>query len=220
MNLASNSQGGVQLGLWESIMDLLMIKPVFFLGIFVVIVLLLILGKNKSAVSKVRIILVSFILYYYLYLLFGNIVGVPTLSELFRLSRLKEAVFNPNINLIPFSDGLSLSFILNIVLFVPLGFLCPILSRTYQSAKADILSGFFLSLFIEISQLFTLYRATDINDLITNILGTAVGYLCFNLIVKLKVVKRIDNKRSVEKDSLAYMPLFIMIISFGCVFFS
>lgn len=64
MNLASNSQGGVQLGLWESIMDLLMIKPVFFLGIFVVIVLLLILGKNKSAVSKVRIILVSFILYY------------------------------------------------------------------------------------------------------------------------------------------------------------
>lgn len=151
MNLASNSQGGVQLGLWESIMDLLMIKPVFFLGIFVVIVLLLILGKNKSAVSKVRIILVSFILYYYLYLLFGNIVGVPTLSELFRLSRLKEAVFNPNINLIPISDGLSLSFILNIVLFVPLGFLCPILSRTYQSAKADILSGFFLSLFIEIS---------------------------------------------------------------------
>lgn len=219
MNLASNSQGGVQLGLWESIMDLLMIKPVFFLGIFVVIVLLLILGKNKSAVSKVRIILVSFILYYYLYLLFGNIVGVPTLSELFRLSRLKEAVFNPNINLIPFSDGLSLSFILNIVLFVPLGFLCPILSRTYQSAKADILSGFFLSLFIEISQLFTLYRATDINDLITNILGAVVGYLCFNLIVKLKVVKRIDTKRSVEKDSLAYMPLFIMIISFGCVFF-
>lgn len=219
MNLASNSQGGVQLGLWESIMDLLMIKPVFFLGIFVVIVLLLILGKNKSAVSKVRIILVSFILYYYLYLLFGNIVGVPTLSELFRLSRLKEAVFNPNINLIPFSDGLSLSFILNIVLFVPLGFLCPILSRTYQSAKADILSGFFLSLFIEISQLFTLYRATDINDLITNILGAVVGYLCFNLIVKLKVVKRIDTKRSVEKDSLAYMPLSIMIISFGCVFF-
>lgn len=219
MNLASNSQGGVQLGLWESIMDLLMIKPVFFLGIFVVIVLLLILGKNKSAVSKVRIILVSFILYYYLYLLFGNIVGVPTLSELFRLSRLKEAVFNPNINLIPFSDGLGLSFILNIVLFVPLGFLCPILSRTYQSAKADILGGFFLSLFIEISQLFTLYRATDINDLITNILGAVVGYLCFNLIVKLKVVKRIDTKRSVEKDSLAYMPLFIMIISFGCVFF-
>lgn len=219
MNLASNSQGGVQLGLWESIMDLLMIKPVFFLGIFVVIVLLLILGKNKSAVSKVRIILVSFILYYYLYLLFGNIVGVPTLSELFRLSRLKEAVFNPNINLIPFSDGLSLSFILNIVLFVPLGFLCPILSRTYQSAKADILGGFFLSLFIEISQLFTLYRATDINDLITNILGAVVGYLCFNLIVKLKVVKRIDTKRSVEKDSLAYMPLSIMIISFGCVFF-
>lgn len=219
MNLASNSQGGVQLGLWESIMDLLMIKPVFFLGIFVVIVLLLILGKNKSAVSKVRIILVSFILYYYLYLLFGNIVGVPTLSELFRLSRLKEAVFNPNINLIPFSDGLGLSFILNIVLFVPLGFLCPILSRTYQSAKADILGGFFLSLFIEISQLFTLYRATDINDLITNILGAVVGYLCFNLIVKLKVVKRIDTKRSVEKDSLAYMPLSIMIISFGCVFF-
>lgn len=92
MNLASNSQGGVQLGLWESIMDLLMIKPAFFIGTFVVIVLLLILGKNKSVVSKVRIILVSFILYYYLYLLFGNIVGVLTLSELFRLSRLKEAV--------------------------------------------------------------------------------------------------------------------------------
>lgn len=66
-------------------------------------------------------------MYYYLCLLFTNIVGIPSIGEYVRLSQLGEAFFNPNINLIPLSDGFSLSFILNIILFIPLGFLCPII---------------------------------------------------------------------------------------------
>ncbi|MRT18404.1 VanZ family protein, partial [Vitellibacter sp. q18] len=107
---------------------------------------------------------------------------------------------NPNINLIPFSDGFSLSFILNILLFVPLGFLCPLISKTFERLRNTFLIGFGLSLFIETIQLFTLHRATDIDDLLTNVIGTIIGYFCFKLIAKLRIVKLHSDDDSMEQD--------------------
>ena len=88
--------------------------------------MLIIIFKKNKTISKIRISILFLVFYYYLCVMLTNIVGIPTLSEYIRLSRLGEAFFNPNINLIPFSDGFSLSFILNIFLFVPLGFYAPL----------------------------------------------------------------------------------------------
>ncbi|MDD3220740.1 MAG: VanZ family protein [Lachnospiraceae bacterium] len=41
-------------------------------------------------------------------------------------------------------------------LFVPLGFLCPFISKSFEHIKNTLLIGFGLSLFIEFLQLFTL----------------------------------------------------------------
>lgn len=41
--------------------------------------------------------------------------------------------------------------------------------------------GFFMSLTIEICQLFC-FRATDVDDLIMNTLGAFLGYLCWKLL--------------------------------------
>ena len=58
-----------------------------------------------------------------------------------------------------------------------------------------LLFGFCLSLVIEISQIFT-FRLTDINDLITNTLGTLIGYLVYVKLLKNKIIfKNVSDEK-------------------------
>lgn len=87
------------------------------------------------------------------------------------------------INLLPFADGCGLAgMALNALLFVPLGAALPVLWRSCGMSKT-VTIGFSLSLLIELSQLFN-YRATDIDDLLMNTLGTLLGYLLYTLIFR------------------------------------
>ena len=210
---------GTQLGLFDAILDLLYIQPVFLLGIIIIGILLIVIFKKNSNIPKVKICVVSLIMYYYVCLLLVNIVGIPSLSEYIRLKRLGESFFNPKVNLIPFSDGFSLSFILNVFLFIPLGFLCPMISSKFERIHNTILTGFGLSMLVEISQLFTLHRATDIDDLITNILGTVIGYLCFRLAMGLGFIKSDSSQQFKEKDFFEYLPVIIIVVAFVVGFF-
>lgn len=65
---------------------------------------------------------------------------------------------------------------LNVLLFVPLGLLLPMIWDKYRIGRETVLFGFGMSAAIELLQILT-YRATDINDLLTNTLGTALGFL-------------------------------------------
>ena len=178
----------VQLGFFESVFDLLGLDLRFILGGIVLVGgSIYWLHKRKMLTVKIGIVLVIF--YYYLGVVLSHIVGIPTIKEWMRLSSLGESLFHPNVNLIPFADGLGMEFLLNIFCFIPLGFFCPLISREYEQVKKAVLIGFGFSFMIELSQLFTLYRATDINDLIANTLGTVIGCLCFKFILKLKQAK-------------------------------
>ena len=86
-------------------------------------------------------------------------------------------------NLIPFRDMLKglRSTIQNILLFVPLGIFLPLFGDGLRRMKNTVLFGFGMSLVIEAAQIFT-YRATDINDLVTNTLGTLLGFLLGNIL--------------------------------------
>ncbi|MDR2531335.1 MAG: VanZ family protein [Oscillospiraceae bacterium] len=86
-----------------------------------------------------------------------------------------------NIKLTPFTIASITEYLLNILLFIPFGFIAPLLWKKYQNAFFAFLLGLFFSLFIEISQIFN-HRVTDIDDLITNIIGSFIGYLIFMLI--------------------------------------
>lgn len=83
-----------------------------------------------------------------------------------------------NLNLIPFAGILAdwKNSILNVLLFVPLGIMLPLLWSNFNNPLKTVLFGFAMSLAIELLQILT-FRATDINDLITNTLGTYIGYL-------------------------------------------
>lgn len=81
------------------------------------------------------------------------------------------------VNIIPFVD-MAADFknaCLNILLFVPFGFLLPIVWDRFRTIKNAAVMGLLTSLCVELSQIFTL-RTTDINDLITNTIGTIIGY--------------------------------------------
>ena len=90
--------------------------------------------------------------------------------------------WDPNITFVPvigMADDLR-STLLNIALFLPLGIGLPLLWKQYDSFCKTVFWESTISLCIEIAQLFT-YRTTDINDLITNVTGTILGYLVFKL---------------------------------------
>lgn len=222
MDVVVSGQSGVetQFGLLDSIIDLFMIGAIFLLGIVFIGIVLFALFRKNTCIPKIKITIAALMMYCYLCVLFTNVVGIPTLSEFIRMLHLGEGLLHPNINLIPFSDGFSLSFILNIFLFIPFGFLCPFISKTFERAKTIFLIGLGLSAFIEFTQLFTLYRVSDINDLMTNVIGTMIGYLCFRLLAKLKFVKLFSNQQSGEKDCLAFLPVFIIMVTFVLGFFS
>lgn len=81
------------------------------------------------------------------------------------------------VNAIPFIYILSdlKNACLNVLLFIPFGFFLPTLWKKFRSVKSTVTAGLLTTLSIEISQLFT-GRATDIDDVITNLLGTIIGY--------------------------------------------
>ena len=82
------------------------------------------------------------------------------------------------VNIIPFVYMIDdfVNACLNVLLFVPFGFFLPVLWKEFRNAKKIFIAGFAMTSFIEIAQIFT-GRTTDINDIITNIAGTLIGYL-------------------------------------------
>ena len=103
-------------------------------------------------------------------------------------------VFPPRINLVPvvylfdypvFREAL-LNLLGNTFLFLPLGIVWPIVWRQLDSHRKVLLSGLCTSLAIEILQLPFYDRVTDIDDLILNTLGFAMGYGLYLLVKQCK----------------------------------
>ena len=93
--------------------------------------------------------------------------------------------FDRNLNLKPFAYLFSdfESSFLNVLLFIPLGLFLTVLWKRYRSFLRTILFGFGFSLAIELLQMFT-RRATDVNDLMTNTLGAALGWCLGRMILR------------------------------------
>lgn len=212
---------GTQLSFIESMLDLLYLEPLFIIGAVIVAAGLYWLFRTYNYLPKCKIVIGSLTMYFYLCIVFNHIVGIPTIQEFSRLASLGESFFNPNINLIPLADGVSIGFILNIICFLPLGFLSPIISRTYEQTKKVLLLGLGVSFVIEISQLFTLYRATDIDDVITNSIGTVIGFLCFKLIARSGLVKSYSKTRIyLSNEPTWFLPVLITATAFLITFIS
>ncbi len=86
---------------------------------------------------------------------------------------------------------------LNVLMFIPIGFFIGGALK-----KRNILNvfgiGFLLSFFIELTQLITTRGVFNVDDIIHNVLGCVIGYLCFMLCYKL--IQRIATYYSSDLD--------------------
>lgn len=97
------------------------------------------------------------------------------------------AVFPLRINIVPLVylfdyDNLRdmvWNIIGNAAMFIPSGIVLPIIYRKLNSFWKVIMAGAFISLCTEILQLPFPSRASDIDDLILNTLGVAIGYIIY-----------------------------------------
>ncbi|MDE7131242.1 MAG: VanZ family protein [Lachnospiraceae bacterium] len=73
----------------------------------------------------------------------------------------------------------------NILVFVPLGFLLPFVADEVRSFPAVMLNAFVFVLGIEMFQLFSAFGAFDVDDIMLNCLGAALGYGCYKAVYPL-----------------------------------
>lgn len=71
-----------------------------------------------------------------------------------------------------------INFLGNIILFMPIGFLLPLLYRRMVYFPNTVIIGLCISLFIEITQI-PQNRSSDVDDLWLNTLGALLGYICY-----------------------------------------
>ena len=145
----------------------------FSVLIFAIPLYLILSKKYKNNFTK----LYSILFIVYIIAMF-SLVGIPSINYIrtdfgFNFIPLLDIVLSPKTSL------------LNILLFIPLGIFLPMLWKENYNNKFSkvLIFGFLLSLIIEILQIFT-FRLTDINDLITNTLGTVIGYLIYMKLLK------------------------------------
>ena len=114
-----------------------------------------------------------------------SLTGVSPISGFHTDVRLDEINWTPFVGMLDIlRDGwscYSVSNILgNILLFLPLGFLAPVVSPRLGRFWKTALLGLGVSLWIECTQLF-LTRGTDVDDLILNTAGAMLGFALYAL---------------------------------------
>lgn len=126
-----------------------------------------------------------------------------------------------NFDLIPFKDYIEGPFIsqiktiieddiLNILFFVPLGMYASLFIKKHKFIKVFLFS-FLTSLFFETFQLFSLIGSFSTKDLITNVLGSIIGYFIYRLMYKKENSQRKIKIYNVISTIVVVILFFIVV---------
>lgn len=183
--------------------------PIWILAIPVIAILQFFVFKQRSFGKFFMALVFAF----YLIGVFF-VTGIPTFDYL-RIELNFQWI--PLIDIVNEPVGYLKNTVLNIILFMPMGFLLPAVWKEYRSFKVTLFSGFAASLLIEILQIFT-FRLTDIDDLITNTLGTVAGYYLWKMATK-RIVNKPSEGYEAKKRFGRYEPIIILVVMFLIHFF-
>ncbi|MEC0537319.1 VanZ family protein [Bacillus inaquosorum] len=152
---------------------------------------------KKSRLSIHKHIVIFCLLVYFFNLISVTLFPMPIDADLIKDMKYDSYIpFVSGNNFIPFyfivdvyHEGLQYYVIRsiggNLILLLPVGLLFPLLFKKLNNVKRILLTGFFISMFIELAQLSisvyirSVYRSFDVDDLILNTLGTVIGYWLF-----------------------------------------
>ncbi|MGN4715304.1 VanZ family protein [Bacillus anthracis] len=180
----------------------------FFSIIFCMVFQIGLYSKAKGNIS-IRHFLWVYVFLFYLSLVYK----VTQIATVWDISRYETWIRVNQINLTLFDTAGSTTYLLNILLFMPLGFLLPTIWPQFRKMKNTVCAGFFFSLAIELNQLLN-NRITDIDDLFTNTLGTIVGYVLYTALFKM-ILKREEKKIDTNSSLvIKYEAIFCLVCSF------
>lgn len=191
------------------IVGALILTVVFLIGYFLVYKKQM-KGTKKLNPSKMAL---GIILFIYIIIVMGATIGDRT-------------TINESVNLHLFSsyieayNSFSLSqwrnIILNILMFVPLGFILPLLFKKCERWYITYSIGLGATLFIEALQYISKRGVFELDDIVNNALGCIIGY---GVIMLIKSIFRRKEKREKNSTIIAYqIPLMVTIISFSTIF--
>ena len=83
----------------------------------------------------------------------------------------------------------------NVISFLPFGFILPVIFRRMNSGFLICISGFLLSLTVEVIQLITKVGCFDVDDMILNTLGAVFGYVLFRICNHIRMKVPGDSQR-------------------------
>ncbi len=187
------------------IIALIFIFIIFFIGYKLIYKKIL---KGEKNINKRKMILYGISIIYIIIVLgavFLNRSNLYGYANLHLFSSYKEAYNNMQISLFR-------NIILNILLFIPLGFLLPFYSDKLKKGYKIILIGFIFTLIIEIIQYITKIGIFEIDDILNNIIGTLIGYCIFKIYYNLK-------NKSKKYIGYYFLPLIILILFFTGIYF-
>lgn len=82
----------------------------------------------------------------------------------------------------------------NIILFIPFGFLLPLVFRPARHIRLMLLFAFLYSTSIEVTQIITGMGFGQIDDIVTNVLGAGIGYNCWLFIFQEHYLRLIQHQ--------------------------
>jgi len=104
--------------------------------------------------------------------------------------------------------------ILNIFMFVPCGFLLPLLHKRFYKFPNTMIAALLFTMFIEVFQLATGIGIFELDDIFNNVLGALIGYgIIMSLISAIK-----PNKNKGLKMIGFLSPLLITVLVFSSIF--
>lgn len=146
------------------------------------------MAANKKKSTGIRAFaIVLFFLYFvvlFYFLFFSEEMG-RTYSE--RAYHYNLVPFHEIMRFIQYYDVLGMEAVLlnlagNVVAFMPFGFFLPIFAEHCKRFMNTLLYSFELSLLVELIQLITKVGSFDVDDIILNTLGGALGFVVYKLV--------------------------------------
>lgn len=183
----------------------------FLIGYFLVYKKLL-KGKKQLEIKKIGKYSILFI---YIIVVLGATFGIRTAgaegTNLHLFSSYKEA-WNS------FSAVEWRNIILNILMFVPLGILLPLMFKKCEKYWVTYLIGFLATLFLEVLQFITKRGIFELDDIFNNTLGCIIGYG----IARIILLCLRDKSGKQQNEGLLFatfqIPLCITVIAFSAIF--
>lgn len=172
--------------------------------------------KGSKKLNKTRILIWSVFLIYIVIVLGATLINrAPNSSN----NYINTYVFETYMSIwYGYSSFEFRNLILNILMFIPFGFMLPLLFKKCEKFYITYFLIFGMSLFIEISQLVSKRGLFEVNDLINNTLGGVIGYGFVMVLLLFASKDKNVKKRKLFSVVCYQIPMLLSLICFTYIF--